>query len=145
MWLATAHAPTMWIAAGLLRFRRCLDADQIKIFADVNVKHSAPLAPHDLLEEVKDAIERGLANAIVVTGRDTGKGTRPSDVQAAKALSETISVFVGSGVSTKTLHEFHAMADGFIVGTALKRDVSTHNPVDVRRVSDFVRQLRSYT
>src|SRR5439155_18470378 len=54
------------IAHDLLRERALLGAEQIKIFADVDVKHSVPLAERPLEDEVDDLIERALADAIVV-------------------------------------------------------------------------------
>ncbi len=46
------------IAHDLLRERAALRAD-VKIFADVDVKHSAPLAPRALAEEAADTLHRG--------------------------------------------------------------------------------------
>src|SRR5687768_5408107 len=69
------------IAHDLLRLRRELDAAQIKIFADVDVKHSAAIAERPLVDEVDDTIERGLADALVVSGAGTGKATDPEKVK----------------------------------------------------------------
>src|SRR5262249_29722023 len=48
------------IAHDLLRYRMQLGATSVRILADVNVKHSAPLAARALAQEVADTIERGL-------------------------------------------------------------------------------------
>src|SRR4051794_32814530 len=64
------------IAHDLLRDRAVLRAQHVKIFADVDVKHSAPLAaptPTSLESEVEDTLIRGLADALVVSGSGTGK------------------------------------------------------------------------
>src|SRR4051812_28868077 len=63
------------IAHDLLRDRADLRATNVKIFADVDVKHSAPLAERPLADEVDDTLERGLADALVVSGAGTGKPT----------------------------------------------------------------------
>jgi len=47
----------------LLRYRRELGSD-VKIFADVLVKHARPLSDPNLTVAVKDTIERGLADAL---------------------------------------------------------------------------------
>src|SRR4051794_36469990 len=128
------------IAEDLLRERALLGAAHIRIFADVDVKHSAPLAARPLAEEVDDTLRRGLADALVVSGAGTGKMTDPAKVVDVKsAAGESSHVFVGSGVTVQTLQHYLPYADGFIVGTALKRDGDPHNPVEtelVRRIVD---------
>src|SRR5215208_1528080 len=56
------------IAHDLLRERTLLAAHDVKILADVDVKHSAPLAPRELADEVDDTVERGLADGVIVSG-----------------------------------------------------------------------------
>jgi membrane complex biogenesis BtpA family protein len=123
-------------ASETLRYRKALSTD-VKIFADVSVKHSAPLAPRPLEEDVADTIERGLADAIIVTGAATGKKTPLGDLKAAKAAAGAGAVISGSGVDAETIAEILKIADGVIVGTALKKDRQTTNAVD----TDAVRQL----
>jgi membrane complex biogenesis BtpA family protein len=125
------------IAHDLLRERIRLGAHDVKILADVDVKHSAPLAPRALVDEVADTIERGLADAVIVSGAGTGKPTDPQHVRAVKAAAAATPVFIGSGVSAANVEQFDA-ADGFIVGTAFKRDGDVSAPVDVERVRAFV-------
>jgi membrane complex biogenesis BtpA family protein len=128
------------IAQDLLRERALLGATHIRIFADVDVKHSAPLAARPLAEEVDDTLRRGLADALVVSGAGTGKMTDPAKVVDVKtAAGESSHVFVGSGVTAQTIQHYLPYADGFIVGTALKRDGDPRNPVEtdlVRRIVD---------
>jgi membrane complex biogenesis BtpA family protein len=122
------------IAHDLLRERAALKAEDIKIFADVDVKHSAPLAERPLEDEVDDLIERALADAIVVSGAGTGKATDSDKVRRVKKCAGATPVFVGSGITAKTVGEFLDAADGFIVGTALKKDGVAANPVELERV-----------
>jgi uncharacterized protein len=130
------------IAHELLRERAQLGATSVKIFADVDVKHSAPLAPRPLADEVADTIERGLADAVIVSGAGTGKPTDPQHVRAVKAAAGTETpVFIGSGVSAASVEHFDA-ADGFIVGTAFKRAGDVTAPVDVLRVKEFLARVK---
>lgn len=133
------------IAHDLLRERALLGATGIKILADVDVKHSAPLAERALADEVEDTVERGLADAVIVSGTGTGKATDPAHVAAVKAAARGASVFVGSGVSAETIEQYLPHADGFIVGTAFKNDRDPKNPVDVRRVKAFMKRLGTAT
>jgi membrane complex biogenesis BtpA family protein len=120
------------IAHDLLRERSLMQAT-VKILADVDVKHSAPLAPRELADEVDDTIRRGLADAVIVSGAGTGKTTTPEKVAAVKSFAGNVPVFVGSGVSAGTVASYPS-ADGFIVGTAFKKDGNPANPVEADRV-----------
>jgi hypothetical protein len=124
-----------------LRLRERIDAD-VAILADVAVKHSAPLADRPLDQQVADAVERGLADGLVVSGPGTGERTDESVlervVEARDAIDPSVPVFVGSGVTAETIGDRLAVADGAIVGTALKRDGVTTNPVDPERVDRLV-------
>src|SRR5438034_9360581 len=110
------------IAHDLLRLRRELGATEVKIFADVDVKHSAPLAARPLKDEVDDTIERGLADALIVSGAGTGKPTDPAKLREIKSFAKNVPVLLGSGVTPETVPALAPHADGFIVGTYFKRD-----------------------
>ncbi len=128
------------IAHDLLRERAMLRAD-VQILADVDVKHSAPLAQRELADEVDDTVERGLADGLVVSGAGTGKATDPEQVAAVKAAAGHVPVFIGSGTSLETLPSLRQHADGFIVGTHFKFDGLAENAVDVERVKRFMNAL----
>jgi membrane complex biogenesis BtpA family protein len=121
------------IAHDLLRQRAALRSD-VCIFADVDVKHSAPLAARPLADEVADLIARGGADAVIVSGAATGKPADLAELHEAKSAAGGTPVLVGSGVTAQTLSHFLPHADGFIVGTALKRDGQVDGPVEARRV-----------
>ena len=130
------------IAHDLLRERAMLGAKDVKIFADVDVKHSAPLAARPLKDEVDDLIERALADAIVVSGAGTGKATDPAKSREVKRAAPRTPVFIGSGITSGTVADFLDSADGFIVGTALKKDGIATNPVELSRVQSLMKQCQ---
>jgi membrane complex biogenesis BtpA family protein len=131
------------ISHDLLRDRAALGAHNVKIFADVDVKHSTPLGvSRPIAEEVSDTIERGLADAIIVTGAGTGQPTAAAHAQEARRAARAVPVFIGSGVSAETIASLMPHADGFIVGTSLKRDGIATNAVDVTRVRAIVRAIQ---
>jgi membrane complex biogenesis BtpA family protein len=131
------------IAHDLLRDRARLKANDVKILADVDVKHSAPLAPRPLEEEVEETLDRGQAYGVIVSGHGTGKPTDLDHVRRAKAAAKGAAVLVGSGVTAQTLASFLPHADGFIVGTAFKANGDPSQPVQVERVRDVARALGS--
>jgi membrane complex biogenesis BtpA family protein len=129
------------LAHDTLRYRKLLGS-HVKIFADVDVKHSAPLAVRNLEEEVEESVARGCADAIIVTGSATGKETTIDDLRTARRAAGQVPVFAGSGVGIDNVRSVLDVADGLIVGTAFKKDGLTGNPVEPERVSAFMRVLR---
>ena len=125
-------------AHDLLRLRAELKAEAIKVFADVDVKHSAALAERAIIDEVDDTLHRGLADALIVSGAGTGKATDPEKVRIVKSAAKSAAVFLGSGVTPKSLPQLAQHADGFIVGTYFKKDGISTNPVDPQRVRDLM-------
>ena len=124
-----------------LRYHKLL-GNEVQIFADADVKHSAPLGARDLKDEVADLVERACADAIIITGRATGKQTAIDDLKAAKEVAGTIPVFAGSGVGLSDVAKVINIADGLIVGTAFKVDGITTQSVDVERVRKFLSAAR---
>ncbi|ESP89143.1 BtpA/SgcQ family protein [Candidatus Halobonum tyrrellensis] len=130
-----------------LRLRERLDAD-VRILADHDVKHSAPLAtPEFAAESLVDAVERGLADAVVVSGPATGRGVDEGDLRAVVRRRDEAGldapVFVGSGVTADTVGDLLDVADGVVVGTALKADGDVAEPVSAERVRELVAAARS--
>jgi membrane complex biogenesis BtpA family protein len=125
-----------------VRLRERLDAD-VDVFADVGVKHSAPLGERPLSEAFHDVVDRGLADAVVVSGPATGEAASEEHLRRAASLgAETgAPVVVGSGVSAGTVGTVVEHADGAIVGTALKEGGETTNPVDEERVRALVERV----
>lgn len=132
-------------AAETVRLRDRLDAD-VAILADVDVKHSAPLAERPLPEEVAELVERGHADGIVASGAGTGEETDADHLEAVvdarDATGADAPVFVGSGVTRETVGETLDLADGVVVGTALKEAGETTAPVDEERVRAVVAAAR---
>lgn len=127
-------------AAEVLRERARLRADGVRILADVDVKHSAPLADYGIEQEIEDALLRGGADAIIVTGGATGKAVDPERLARARRAAGKAPLFIGSGATAETLRALAATADGFIVGTAFKEGGDVARPVDPARVRAFVQR-----
>jgi uncharacterized protein len=124
-----------------LRYRQLLGSKTL-IFADVHVKHARPLSPANISDAAEETAYRGRADALIVSGTATGKPTDLDDVRTVKAAVPDRPIYVGSGATLDTIREILAVADGAIVGTAIKRDARTTAPVDPDRVAAFVRSAR---
>jgi uncharacterized protein len=118
-------------------------AAPVAVWADVDVKHATPLAPRPVADLAEDAVERGLAAAVIVTGRATGQPAADADLQAVRAAVPRTPLYVGSGVTVATVAALLRIADGAIVGTAAKVDGIVTNPVDVARVRAIVRAAQT--
>jgi membrane complex biogenesis BtpA family protein len=128
-------------AADTLRLRASLGAN-VEIWSDVHVKHGTSLAHARIEGEAEDAVLRGLADALIVSGRATGEPASLDEVRRVKALDLGVPVYVGSGVTEGNLAEVLASADGAIVGTALKEGGLAENPVDREKALRFVERAR---
>ncbi len=129
-------------AARTMRMRRALQSS-VQVWGDVHVKHGRSLTHEQIEQEAEDCVHRGLADALIVSGSGTGKETRLEDLRSVCALRLGVPVFVGSGITIDNVQEYLAVADGVIVGTALKEDGRTLAPVDADRARKLVAKARS--
>jgi len=125
-----------------VRLRERLDSD-VALLADLDVKHSAPLAERPIdAEAVAEPVQRGLAAGVVVSGAGTGHEVGGDHLRAVVSARDEAGldapVFVGSGVTAENAADILSVADGAIVGTALKEGGETTNPVSVERVEEVV-------
>jgi membrane complex biogenesis BtpA family protein len=125
----------------LLRYRRELGSD-VAIFADVLVKHARPLGTPHLTGAVKDTIERGLADAVILSGWATGEPPNFEDLELARSVARNTPVLIGSGADADNIGRLLKCADGVIVASSLKRNGNINEPIDPIRVSQFVEAAR---
>uniref|UniRef100_A0A831X072 BtpA/SgcQ family protein n=1 Tax=Thermorudis peleae TaxID=1382356 RepID=A0A831X072_9BACT len=125
-----------------LRLRRFLDAP-VEIWADILVKHAAPLGPVSLEEAARDALERGLADALILTGSATGQPADPEELRRLRALFPEVPIFIGSGITPERVAAFLPEASGFIVGTWAKEEGIIENRVSRSRVEMLARAIRT--
>lgn len=125
----------------LLRYRRELGSD-VKIFADVLVKHARPLGTPNLTTAVQETINRGLADSVILSGWATGSPPSLEDLELASAAANGTPVFIGSGASWENISTLMQAADGVIVSSSLKRRGRIEQPIDPTRVSQFVEAAR---
>ena len=125
-------------AGELLRYRRTIGAEKVRIFADIKKKHSAHAITSDVdIVETAKAAEFFRADGVIVSGVATGSATDPKEV---RSVSQAVSIptLVGSGITPENIRRYEA-ADGFIVGSSVKQDGLWSNPVDEARVHAVMR------
>ena len=128
-------------AHDLMRYRRELGSE-VKILADVLVKHARPLGSPNLTTAVQETIERGLADGVILSGWATGSPPSLEDLELATAAAKGTPVFIGSGANWENIPQLIQAVDGVIVSSALKRKGQIQQPIDPIRVSQFVEAMR---
>lgn len=121
----------------LLRERMALGAEYVAILADIQGKNTSTLWHRGVLESARDAEERGLADAIVVTGSGTGQPVTLEDLQRIKQASH-IPILAGSGVSLNSIPDLFVKCDGAIVGSFFKQGGILTAPTDKERVKELM-------
>ncbi|HEX7316838.1 MAG TPA: BtpA/SgcQ family protein [Pyrinomonadaceae bacterium] len=130
-------------AAELLRFRRKIGADGVRVWADVKKKHSSHAITADVsLGETCAAVEFMRGDAVIVSGSATGEAPRAADVREAKSHCR-LPVLLGSGVTPDNVAEFYDAADGFIIGSYFKEHGLWSNTVEPERVKRMVGAVRA--
>jgi membrane complex biogenesis BtpA family protein len=124
-------------AAELMRRRKELHAEHVKLFADVDKKHSVRFPGIDLATHIEWTRFFG-ADALIVSGRMTGDAPDVEKVQQAKALAGDRPLLIGSGADERNIAAFLEVADGVVVGSSVKHGGEVSNPVDPARVRRFV-------
>jgi len=124
-------------AGPLLRLRRELGAENIKIFADIKKKHSSHAITSDVsIAETAHAAEFFGSDGVIVTGTATGTTASAQELREVKQ-SVRIPVWIGSGITPNNLSQYQE-ADGWIVGSSLKKDGLWNNPLDSSRLKEMV-------
>lgn len=129
-------------AATLQRERKNLGAQSVAVWADVDVKHSAALAPRDLAAEAKDTVLRALADVLLVTGEGTGVAVDEDRLRRVRAAVPGTPVLVASGATVAALPKLGALCDGVIVGSALRRGGIAGGRIDASEAAGFAKAFR---
>lgn len=126
----------------LLRERKRLGAEQIQIFADIRVKHAAPLVARDLAQEVEEFYERAGCEALIVSGSGSGKEVDFEFLRAVKQAAGPRPVLIGSGLQAGNAAELLRHAEGAIVGSSIKLGGQIHQRIDPQRAAALVQACR---
>jgi hypothetical protein len=129
-------------AGETMRERARLGAGGIAVFADVLVKHASPVGERSPRQEARDAVDRGLADALLVTGPATGVHPDYRELAAVRDEMERTPILVASGIAPRDMPLVAALADGVLAGTSLESRGRTGNAVDPARVRAMASALR---
>ncbi|MGH9325012.1 MAG: BtpA/SgcQ family protein [Vicinamibacteria bacterium] len=119
---------------GLMAYRRRIDAENVLVLADIQVKYARMLVERSLAQSASLAREKA-ADAVVVTGTRTGEPPSIEEVEQARLGAGDLPLLVGSGLDAANAAELLRVADGAIVGTSLKHG----SVIDPERVRELLR------
>lgn len=122
-------------SAQITRYRKDLNAN-IALFADIQTKYTTNIVPQPLTQSAIDARNAG-ADALIVTGAATGAAT-PLEAVAEVKSAVSLPVLVGSGTNIQNVDQVLSIADGAIVGSALKEGRNAENRISVEETKTFM-------
>jgi membrane complex biogenesis BtpA family protein len=125
-----------------MKFRKNLGAENVKILADIQVKHTHMVLTHVSIEDSAKAAESCGADAIIVTGTHIGVETPIDIIKRVKKVTK-IPVIAGSGVKTSNIKEQLSIADGAIVGSSLKEGGDISNPVSLELCTELIKAFNA--
>ena len=126
-------------AADLLRYRRALNAEDVMVFMNITPEFASTLGSRSVAARAHSAVVSSLADAILIAGPMAG--AEPDFewvVEAKDAVGDSAPVLLNTGARQDNIAKYLEVADGVIVGSALKVDGYTWNPVDPERLSGFM-------
>jgi membrane complex biogenesis BtpA family protein len=130
-------------AATALRYRHNIGADHIRLFYNVTPEFASFLGVRSLGERAKSAVISSLADVILISGMAAGTEPRLDTVKEVKAaVGDTVPVLLNTGGKVENIRQYLSVADGVIVGSSLKVDGYTWNPVDEKRVKAFMAEVK---
>lgn len=130
--------------AALLRDRRDYGADGLCVLMNVTPEFASPLGSRPLGVRARSAVVSSLADAILVSGPMAGAEPAVDAVREVReALAGSAPVVLNTGARAGNIAAFAPFVDGVIVGSDLKRDGGTWNPVERERVRRFLDAARS--
>ncbi len=127
--------------AGKLQRVKTNNFGKMKIFANIS-GHTEPLGGRSLEDIARGAVKFGLADAVCLAGTTAGSEIEESDLHDARKGAEGVPVIAGTGVKTENVEKMLSLADGVIMGTSIKVNKDTFNPVDPERAKEFIKKAR---
>jgi len=124
------------------RHQRQISAASVRLLFEVVPEAAVYLGNRSLKDQIRSTIFNAKPDALCIAGLKPGEAASLDGVIAAKELNSEIPVLVSTGVKSSNVAAQLAVADGAIVGSALKKDGNLWNAVDTARVKDFMQIVR---
>ncbi len=126
-----------------MRYRDRLGRSDLAMLYNVSAEFAHSLDGRSLADRARSVVFSSIPDAVLVSGQMTGEAAALSDLEAVKAVLPDTPVLANTGVRHETVADVLKVADGCIVGSSLKVDGDTWNPVDPERAAEFMRLARA--
>jgi membrane complex biogenesis BtpA family protein len=130
-------------AGRALRYRDRLGRRDLCMLYNVSAEFADSLDRRPLADRARSAVFSSIPDAVLVSGAITGEAARMEDLEGVKAALPDTPVLANTGVRHDTVADVLRVADGCVVGSSLKVDGYTWNPVDPDRARDFMARARA--
>jgi hypothetical protein len=130
-------------AGAAMRYARRLGLNDVAMLYNVSAEFAHSLDARPLPDRARSAVFSSIPDAVLVSGQITGEAAALPDLEAVKSALPDTPVLANTGVKHETVAEVLRIADGCIVGSSLKVDGHTWNPVDPDRAADFMSRARA--
>jgi membrane complex biogenesis BtpA family protein len=125
-------------AGAAMRYRNRLARSDIAMLYNISAEFAWSLDQRSLPDRARSAVFSSIPDAVLVSGTITGEAAALSDLEAVKKVLPATPVLANTGVRHDTVTDVLRIADGCIVGSSLKVDGNTWNPVDPERAAEFM-------
>ncbi len=130
-------------AGKAMRYRDRLGCQNLLMLYNVSAEFAYSLDRRSLPDRARSAVFSSLPDAVLVSGTITGEAASMKDLEAVKAVLPDTPVMANTGVRHETVADVLKVADGCIVGSALKYNGDTWNSIDPERARAFMKRARS--
>jgi uncharacterized protein len=131
-------------AGDLLRYRHAIDADDVLVFGNITPEFASLLGTRSVADRARSAVTSSLLDAVLIAGPMAGAEPDLATLrEASEAVAGRVPVLMNTGARADNIARFLEVADGVIVGSGLKVDGHTWNPVDPDRVGAFMDAVRT--
>jgi uncharacterized protein len=112
---------------------------------NINAEFAAPIAPRPVADLARSVAFSSNPDAICVSGLITSQAADASELaEVANAVKGTgVPILVNTGFKASNAETLLTYADGAVVGSSLKVDGITWNPVDQNRVKEMMTTVKS--
>ncbi|MGE5581715.1 MAG: BtpA/SgcQ family protein [Bacillota bacterium] len=128
----------------VIRHQHAIGAENVKLLFNIVPEAAKYLSDRNIADIARSTVFNNRPDAICVSGLTAGSETSLSTLKVVKETVPNTIVFANTGVKIDNVKQQLEIADGAVVGTTFKVDGIFENPVDKKRVREFMDHVRSF-
>ena len=130
-------------AGQAMRYRNSLNRNDLMMFYNISAEFAYSLDRRSVAQRAKSTSFSSIPDAILVSGQITGEAANQNDLKEVKEMLPEVPVLANTGVKIENVEKTLNIADGVIIGSSLKINGDTWNPVDPLRANDFMEKVKT--